>query len=420
MDILNPTSEQLREFRGVLMTCSEFQFGGRASEGNGICRYKAADLFEYKSSSPETNDFILEFRSDFIPRKRLSDDDLPRILSAQIPVSLPPDYKLTLESLPEFEQKRYYIKEDMEFQVIPQFFMVHLQSNYPEYNKYIAEAGLRGVGQLRSAGLGKFQLRDPAISPQYHHGTYKPPLFMFTDEEKQVLKAALLHDLIPKVGGIEYLNEYYDQTQNLSSLLIKLHYEWHELREKGKILLSEFLHQIRDRYGVIVENYYYNLALADQLAASFTRVKKIPTYSRYLAGHVITDKIDYLSFSREFLPIESPFKLWKAILKSSELALLNESLRYGDQPLSTHLLLTLNFTAQLIRGKTAYVVAKLVPTSQKKFIQGYWYKIFNSVMENEEVFLYVIEEKIPSYTSEFVKKVLVKSIRPETSWLRIQ
>ncbi|MHA1132620.1 MAG: hypothetical protein ACTSQQ_17675 [Candidatus Helarchaeota archaeon] len=88
-------------------------------------------------------------------------------------------------------------------------------------------------------------------------------------------------------------------------------------------------------------------------------------------GQAITERIDYLKFSREFLLIESPFKLWKAILKSPELALLNESLRYGDQPLSTHLILTLNFITHLIHGRPAYIVTKLVPTSEKKFIQGY-------------------------------------------------
>jgi hypothetical protein len=114
------------------------------------------------------------------------------------------------------------------------------------------------------------------------------------------------------------------------------------------------------------------------------------------------------------------FKLWKLILKSLELASLNESLVYGDQPLSTHLLLTLNFGAHLIQGKTAYIVAKLIPRNEKKFMQGFWYKIFNILDDDREVYIYVIEEKIPEYPAASVKKVLVKSIRPETSWLRLQ
>jgi hypothetical protein len=82
-------------------------------------------------------------------------------------------------------------------------------------------------------------------------------------------------------------------------------------------------------------------------------------------------------------------------------------------------LLTLAFGGYLVRNKTAYVIAKVVPTTEKQFIQGFWYKIFN-ITQNEEVFIYVIEEKIPEYPAALVKKVLAKSLRPETSWLRIQ
>ena len=59
------------------------------------------------------------------------------------------------------------------------------------------------------------------------------------------------------------------------------------------------------------------------------------------------------------------------------------------------------------------------PTTRKKFIQGFWYKIFN-IIQQKEVWIYVIEEKIPKYPDALVKKILVKSIRPETSWFRIR
>ncbi len=123
--------------------------------------------------------------------------------------------------------------------------------------------------------------------------------------------------------------------------------------------------------------------------------------------------------TQSLLAIGSPFQLSKAILQSHDLALLNESLAYGDQPLSTHLLLTLTFKKFLVRGKPAYVIAKVVPTLENQFLQGFWYKIFN-ITQNQEVFRYVVEEKIPEYPAAMVKKVLVKSISPETSWLRIQ
>ena len=357
--------------------------------------------------------------SDFIPRKIITTQDLLKLLQSRIPTPLPADYQLVAKSLAEFEQKKYYIKENMEFQVVPQLFMMHLQTNHPEYNKYLAESGFQGIGQLRSAGMGKFRLRDPSISPRLHYVTYVPPIVNFSDEEKQFLKAALLHDLIPKVGGIDFLNEYYEKKKTLSGLLLKLHYEWHELRQNGTIRLIEFLRRIEARHGSKVAKYYYKISLADQLAARLTRIKRVPTFSRYLIDYDLTEKIDLLEVSKSLLPVESPFKLWNLILKSPELANLNEALTYGDQPLSTHLILSMNFGGYLVRGKTAYILAKLVPKSEKKFIQGFWYKIFN-ITKNKEVFMYLIEEKIPEYPAAQVEKLLVKSIRPETSWLRIQ
>jgi hypothetical protein len=419
VDILNPTPNQIEEFKGVITSIREFQVGGKESDGNGICHYKFATLYDYQCPYPSLPEFILEFMSDYIPRKVISGQALANLIQSRIPQPLPPDYQLTIKSLPDFEKKKYYLKNGMEFQAIPQFFMLHFHTNYPEYNKAIAEGGLRGMGQFRSAGFGKFRLCDPQISPLYHHGKYSPQVTDFSEEEMQFLKAALLHDLIPKVGGIEFLNDYYETTHNLSTLLLKLHYEWHELRQTTIIRLNEFLRKIEAEYGSKIAAYYYKLALADQLAASMTRIKRVPTFSRYVIGHKFTEKVDLLGLTQSLLPLESPFKLWKFILKSPELAQLNESLAYGDQPLSTHLLLTLNFGSHLIRHKTAYVVVKLVPNDEKKFVQGFWYNIFN-ITQNEEVFIYVIEEKIPAYPAASVKKLLVKSIRPETSWLRIQ
>jgi hypothetical protein len=131
------------------------------------------------------------------------------------------------------------------------------------------------------------------------------------------------------------------------------------------------------------------------------------------------EKIDFLDLSNQIIGIESVFKLWKSIIRSRELAMLNEALDCGDQPLSTHLLLTMAFMSHLIRGKPAFIIAKITPKNQKKFIEKYWYKIFN-IIEKKEVVIYVIEEKVSEYPSELVEKVLMKSIRPETGWLRIQ
>ena len=189
------------------------------------------------------------------------------------------------------------------------------------------------------------------------------------------------------------------------------------LRETTTITLREFLQRIRDQHGNTIVSLYYKLALADQLAASMTRVKRVPTYSRYLAGHDMTKKINLLELTQSFLPIESPFKLWKLTIKSPELAMLNESLKYGDQPLSTHLLLTLNFGSHLLRNKIAYILARIVPKSEEKFMERFWYKIF-TITQKKEVSIYVIEEKVPEYPAALVKKIAVKSIRPETGWLR--
>jgi hypothetical protein len=419
LDILNPITDQVEDFKKAIQQNLEFQFGGKESDCNGLCKYLAANIYEYTPPNPPSDEIIIEFMSDFIPRNNNASQDFSQLFRSQMPSLLPYDYQLIPKSFPEFEEKTYHIKDDLKFQVFPQFFMMHFQTNYPEYNKNIAEIGLNGVGKLRSAGLGKFRLRNPEVSPIYHHGTYSPPIIDFTDEEKQFLKAVLLHDLVPKVGGIDLLKDYYKATPTLCGLLLKLHYEWHDLREKTEIRLTEFLRRIEKRHDTRVAGYYYKLALADQLAARMTRVKRVPTFSRYLIGHDFTQRIDLDGVTQSLLTIGSPFKLWKTILKSPDLALLNESLTYGDQPLSTHLLLALAFGGFLVRNKPAYVIAKVVPTREKQFLQGFWYKVFN-ITENKEVFIYVIEEKIPVYPAALVKKVLVKSIRPETSWLRIQ
>ncbi len=418
MDVLNPTPEQLLEFQEVIKTTREFQFGGQEFEGNGICQYKYANVYKHEDPVPTSNEFIVEFMSDLVPRKKLNTQGLIELLQSRISDPLPEDYQLKAKSLVEFERKKYYIKKNMEFQVVPQSLMVHFRTNYPKYNTSLAKVGLRGIGQLRSAGLGKFRLRDPAVSPLQHHGTYDPPVAHFSEDQKQYLKAVLLHDLIPKVGGIDLLNDYFERQQNVSGLLLKLHYDWHDLRETTTINLREFLQRIRDQHDVKVSSLYYKMALADQLAASMTRVKLVPTYSRYLAGHNMAEKIDLLELTKSLLPIKSPFKLWKVAIKSPELAMLNESLRYGDQPLSTHLLLSLNFGAHLINHKVARIMARIVPKSEKKFIERFWYKIFN-ITKRKEVVIHVIEEVIPKYPSALVKKISVKSIRPETGWLRI-
>lgn len=419
IDILDPTPEEIKEFQEIIKIIPEFQFGAKETNGNGVCHYEAADIYQYDCSAPTSPNFMIEFMSDFIPRKRLTAEDLTKFLQSLIPVSLPPDYELTYRSLPTFEEKQYWIKKNMEFQVVPQFFLMHLETNHPEYNHYLAQAGLKGIGQLPSAGFGKFRLNSSEKSPLHFHSSHAPPILQFSEEEKQFLKAALLHDLIPKVGGIEVLNKYYELNQDLSGLLLLLHHEWHNLRETTTIRLTDFLRQIEAQYSKTVMQLYYKLTLADQLAARMTRVKRIPTFSRYLIGHDTTQKIDFLGLATTLLPIDSPFKLWKAILKSPELATLNESLFYGDQPLSTHLLLTLNFGIHLMRGKPAYILAKVVPRSEKRFIQDFWYKIFN-ITQNNEVNIYSIEELIPQYPVALVEKVLVKSLRPETGWLRIQ
>ena len=72
MDILNPSPVQVTEFQEVIRTTREFQFGGQEFEGNGICRYKYADVYEHEDPVPATNEFIVEFMSDLIPRKKLN------------------------------------------------------------------------------------------------------------------------------------------------------------------------------------------------------------------------------------------------------------------------------------------------------------------------------------------------------------
>ncbi|MHA1263810.1 MAG: hypothetical protein ACTSRS_01115 [Candidatus Helarchaeota archaeon] len=145
----------------------------------------------------------------------------------------------------------------------------------------------------------------------------------------------------------------------------------------------------------------------------------MPTHSRYLVSQTEPSKVDFVQLSKQLLMIPSPFALWNAIINSPELAVLNEALAYGDQPLSTHLLLTLAFGVHLLTGTPAYVMATIVPRRKDPFLRKYWYKIFH-VTRSKEVSFHVIEPTIPRYPSALVQKVVVKSIRPPTGWLRIQ
>ncbi|TFF86810.1 MAG: hypothetical protein EU551_00490 [Promethearchaeota archaeon] len=418
MDILEPTTEVMQNFKEKVLSKRKFQFGGRQNDCNGICRYRKGNFYQFEPDIPKDNEFLIKFISDYIPKKM---DNMNNILDNELDKK---SIELEILSIPEIEIKKYYIK-NVALHAIPQGFMIHCNAKSPRDKKILGRLGLRGIGQFKNAGYGKFILLRVEKSPLYHHGRYQPFVNSYSDLEKELLKAALLHDVIPKLGGIEFLEEYLNENNTIWGNLLHLHYQWHKLREKSDISLVKFVKKIEKEHDKTLSEYYYKLSLADQLAASLTRTNIRQTYSRYVIntdkGNSIVkgEKIDFLGLSNQLINIESVFKLWKNIIKSRELAMLNEALYYGDQPLSTHLLLTMAFMSHLIRGKPAFVISNITPKNQKKFIEKYWYKIFN-ITEKKEVFIYVIEEKVPEYPSDLVEKVLVKSIRPETGWLRIQ
>ena len=173
----------------------------------------------------------------------------------------------------------------------------------------------------------------------------------------------------------------------MSEILLKLHYDWHELKKHQDIKLVDFVKEIEKNFDKQIATYYYKLSLADQLAASITRIHIKPTFSRYTIKYDLNDKFDFLSLSQRLINLDSVFKLWKIVINSPELNLLNESLEYGDQPLSTHLLLTMAFGSHFIRNKKAYILVKIFPQKLNSFIQGFWYKIFQ-IIQNKFLYMF--------------------------------
>jgi hypothetical protein len=417
MDILDPDLMKVNEFITTLQSKQRFQFGAMESRGNGLCRYISSEMYDLPNEPINSTDFLIEFISDCIPKKYFSPDYLTAAIKNQLKFVVPDDFKISFKSIPDITRRRYYIKDDLEFNVIPQFFMLHCHTNNPEY--ILTDAGIMGMGFFRNAGYGKFRILSPENSPLYLHGEYNPTPITFSEEEIQVLKAALLHDIIPKIGGIDLLRDFLEKEENLSMILLKLHYDWHEIRKHEELKVSEFLEMIEKSYNKKIASFYNIIAVADQLAASLTRTNTVRTFSRYVAGHVAEDRFDFLTFSRSLLELKDLYTLWKKMIYSKKLAKLNESFEYGDQPLSTHLLLTMGFTTYLIRKKTAYIIAKIRPRNGKKFEQHYWNKIYNIAYSKAPVY-FTLEEKVPQYSKEEIKKVLVKSIKPDTGWLRTQ
>jgi hypothetical protein len=87
---------------------------------------------QYTPPHPSSNEFIIEFMSDLIPRNNRGVQDFSRVIRSQMPESLPLDYQLIAKSFPDLEARTYYMKADLDFQVFPQFFIMHFLTNYPE------------------------------------------------------------------------------------------------------------------------------------------------------------------------------------------------------------------------------------------------------------------------------------------------
>ena len=168
--------------------------------------------------------------------------------------------------------------------------------------------------------------------------------------------------------------------------------------------------------------YFKNIkrhSVLDENNQPITRVKVYPTYSRYIIGYDIDDKVDYLDLSNSLLEIDSVFTLWKKIIDSRTLSMLNESFEYGDQPLSTHFLLSLAFVSYIISNTRGFIIAEITLDDEKPFLDQYWYKIFK-IYKGKKAIVYIIEEKVPRYTSNNIEKIIVKSIKPKTGWFRVK
>ncbi|MBD3230008.1 MAG: hypothetical protein GF329_17630 [Candidatus Lokiarchaeota archaeon] len=194
------------------------------------------------------------------------------------------------------------------------------------------------------------------------------------------LKTALYHDIVPKLGGVDFLRKFIEEHDSIYGKLLQLYYQWHELRKKTDKSLVNFVKMIETQYDNPLSEQYHTLSLAGQLAASITRTNIRNTYSRYVvnsiednSAEVNGEKVDFLGLSKKFIQIDSFYKLWKTILKSKRIAMLNESFDYADQSLSIHLLLIMAFMSHLIKNKPVFIMVKIVPKNKKRFIKRFWF-----------------------------------------------
>ncbi|TFF85391.1 MAG: hypothetical protein EU551_04110, partial [Promethearchaeota archaeon] len=121
MDILDPDLMKVNEFINTLQEKQGFQFGAMESRGNGICHYISSKMYDLPNKPINSADFLIEFISDFIPKKYFTPDYLTAAIKNQLKFAVPDDFKISFKSLPDITRRRYYIKDDLEFNVIPQF-----------------------------------------------------------------------------------------------------------------------------------------------------------------------------------------------------------------------------------------------------------------------------------------------------------
>jgi hypothetical protein len=146
MDILDPDLMKVNEFITTLQSKQRFQFGAMESRGNGLCRYISSEMYDLPNEPINSADFLIEFISDCIPKKYFTPDYLTAAIKNQSEISIADDFKISFKSLPDTTRRKYYIKDDLEFNVIPQFFMLHCHTNNPEY--ILTDAGINGYGVL--------------------------------------------------------------------------------------------------------------------------------------------------------------------------------------------------------------------------------------------------------------------------------
>ncbi|MHA1166393.1 MAG: hypothetical protein ACTSP4_09035 [Candidatus Hodarchaeales archaeon] len=192
------------------------------------------------------------------------------------------------------------------------------------------------IGHLACEGLGKIkwiggylddrQVTTSTRTPSFHLKIRKGLPHKLTDEQKELLTYALLHD-------------FYHTAKHRSKIYVEPELDDPELVER-----------LRNHHDNTEDEFILTFQKYDHLAAMITRKIKSPRKNRY--NWQASKKVDFNRLAADISEASgNVWKLYRFIYQNNELTLLNESLQHGHTSLRQHLLVIANLMVKNIQKK---------------------------------------------------------------------